>query len=184
MTHPNSGEGVVAGMIQKLASLPLLALALVACQQEDPNNFAIDEGNALNGSIETLPIDESSPNNDEARADAGDNVAAPSPPPGDGTSAPTIPAQYRGRWGMTVNDCDPSRSDAKGLMTVGEKTLTFYESRATLKEQRPAIATSFSGRFAFTGEGQKWERVITFTRTGDTLKRADEEGSFTYKRCA
>ena len=25
---------------------------------------------------------------------------------------------------------------------------------------------------------------MTFTRTGDTLKRAEPEGSFTYKRCA
>ena len=40
-----------------------------------------------------------------------------------------------------------------------------------LKEQRPAIATSFAGLFAFSGEGQNWEKVMTFTRTGDTLKR-------------
>jgi len=25
---------------------------------------------------------------------------------------------------------------------------------------------------------------MTFTRSGDTLKRAEEEGTFTYKRCA
>ncbi len=55
---------------------------------------------------------------------------------------------------------------------------------ATLKEQRPAIATSFAGLFAFTGEGQNWEKVMTFTRTGDTLKRAEESGTFTYRRCA
>ena len=47
-----------------------------------------------------------------------------------------------------------------------------------------ALATSFAGLFGFTGEGQTWEKVMTFTRTGDTLKRAEEEGSFTYKRCA
>ena len=52
-----------------------------------------------------------------------------------------------------------------------------------LKERRPAIATSFAGLFAFTGEGQSWQKVMTFTRTGDTLKRAEEEGTFTYKRC-
>ena len=54
---------------------------------------------------------------------------------------------------------------------------------ATLKERRPAIATSFSGLFGFTGEGQTWEKVMTFTRSGDTLTRAEDEGSFTYKRC-
>ena len=94
-----------------------------------------------------------------------------------------IPGQYRGRWGMVAADCEPGRSDAKGLITIGEKTIRFYESTATLKEQRPAIATSFAGLFAFTGEGQSWQKVMTFTRTGDTLKRAEEEGTFTYKRC-
>jgi hypothetical protein len=84
---------------------------------------------------------------------------------------------------MNAADCDPSRSDNKGLITIGEKTIRFYESTATLKEQRPAIATSFAGLFTFTGEGQSWQKVMTFTRTGDTLKRAQEEGTFTYKRC-
>ena len=58
-----------------------------------------------------------------------------------------------------------------------------YESTATLKAQRPAITTSFSGLFGFTGEGQSWDKVMTFTRAGDSLKRADNEGSFLYKRC-
>ena len=39
------------------------------------------------------------------------------------------------------------------------------------------------GLFGFTGEGQTWEKVMTFTRTGETLKRAEEDGSYTYKRC-
>ena len=80
--------------------------------------------------------------------------------------------------------CDQRRSDNKGMITIGERTIIFYESTATLKERRPAIATSFAGLFAFTGEGQNWEKVMTFTRTGDTLKRAEESGTFTYKRCA
>lgn len=172
-------------MKQKIAATALLALALTACQQSDPNNIAIDEGNSLNAEIETLPPDESSMNNMAGRAlneadDAGSEL--PSPP---GTpEASMIPDQYRGRWGMTVADCDRNRSDAKGAITIGEKTIRFYEAVATLKERRPAIATSFSGLFAFTGEGQNWQKVMTFTRTGDTLKRAEESGTFTYKRCA
>jgi hypothetical protein len=85
---------------------------------------------------------------------------------------------------MTANDCTPGRSDAKGLMEIRANSIKFYESLASLQEQRPAIATSFSGTFGFEGEGQSWERVITLTRTGDTLKRAQADGTFTYKRCA
>ncbi|MCL6698182.1 lipoprotein [Sphingomonas sp. NSE70-1] len=159
----------------------VLALALAACQQNDPNNIAIDEGNNATGDVETLPPDEG---NEEtaARNDKGLNEADDA-----GSEDPNqafIPAQYRGRWGMVPNDCQPGRSDAKGLITIGDTTVKFYEAVATLKEQRPAIATSFAGQFDFTGEGQNWKKVMTLTRTGDTLKRAEEEGTFTYKRCA
>jgi len=106
---------------------------------------------------------------------------------GAGASVPSdaiIPAQYRGRWGMNANDCDPRRSDNKGLITVAEKTIRFYESTATLKEQRPSTATGFAGSYGFTGEGQTWDKIVTLTRTGSVLKRADDEGSFTYNRCS
>ena len=99
------------------------------------------------------------------------------------TTPDSIPSQYRGRWGIVPADCTSTRGDAKGLITIAEGTIRFYESTATLKEQRPAIATSFSGQFDFTGEGQTWQRVMTFTRTGDTLKRADDDGNISYKRC-
>jgi hypothetical protein len=156
----------------------LLALALAACQQNDPNNIAIDEGNSLNADIETLPPDESSLNNvGEPAANA--EVAATAD-----AASTTIPAQYHGRWGMVPADCTSTRGDAKGLIDVGDRTIKFYEAIATFKEQRPSTATSFSALFSFTGEGQNWEKVVTFTRTGDTLKRAEESGTFTYKRCA
>jgi hypothetical protein len=160
---------------RNFASPALLALALAACQQP-PNDTNIAIDNNVNAAevaaadVETLPPSETS-------LPVSTNSVEPSP------TASLIPALYRGRWGMVPADCTSTRGDAKGLITIGDKTVKFYESLATLTEQRPAIATSFSGQFAFTGEGQKWEKVMTFARTGKTLKRADEEGSFTYTRC-
>ncbi len=175
-------------MKQTATIAALLALALIACQQGSDDNLAIDETNSLNGDVEILPPDEGNDATAAANAANGNNEAddagseEPSPP---GTpEAALIPSQYRGRWGMVAADCDQSRSDAKGAITIGERSIMFYESRATLKERRPAIATSFSGLFSFTGEGQTWQKVMTFTRTGDTLKRAEETGTFTYTRCA
>ena len=164
--------------MERRLAFALLSVALTACQQDDPNNIAIDEGNSLNAAIETLPPDDSSINNVEADEAADGNAAS-----SDAANA-LIPAQYQGRWGMVPADCTSTRGDAKGRIDVAGKTIKFYEATATLKEQRPAIATSFSGQFAFTGEGQNWDKVMTFTRTGDTLKRAEESGTFTYKRCA
>ena len=151
-----------------------LALALAACQQSDPNNIAIDEANSLNGDVEILPPDEG--NEETAQANAANSVEEP--------TAAAIPANYHGRWGMVPNDCQPGRDDAKGLITIDGKTVKFYEAVATLKEQRPAIATSFAGQFDFAGEGQNWKKVMTFTRTGEKLTRSEEEGTFTYTRCA
>jgi hypothetical protein len=172
-------------MTQRNFTLPaLLALALAACQQPtDNSDIAIDNGpnvaEAANAEVETLPPSEAS------TTPAGANVINEAEDSGsEDPDLAFIPAQYQGRWGMVPADCTSTRGDAKGLINVGDTSIRFYESTATLKEQRPAIATSFSGLFAFAGEGQKWEKTVTFTRTGDTLKRADDEGTTTYKRCA
>ena len=174
-------------MMRTRFTLPaLLALAIAACQQSDENNIAIDETNNFAAAeMETLPPSEESgdPNIINGLNEADDAGSEQPSPPGT-PEAGMIPDQYRGRWGMVAADCDRNRSDAKGAITIGEKSIIFYESRAMLKERRPAIATSFSGQFDFTGEGQTWQRVMTFTRTGNTLKRADEEGNYTYTRCA
>jgi hypothetical protein len=168
-------------MKRSIATTALLA-ALLSCQQGPNDNIAIDETNSLNGAdIETLPPDEG--NEETAAANAAGMPVPPNPVPPDQAQGATIPAQYHGRWGMVPADCTSTRGDAKGLITIGDTTVKFYEAVAALKERRPSTGTSFSGLFSFTGEGQNWEKVMTFTRTGDTLKRAEEAGTFTYTRC-
>lgn len=179
-------------MTQRSFTLPaLLALALAACQQPaNDTDIAIDNNvnaaEAANADIDTLPPSDESGAPVSFNDDAAATNVAEAP-----VGNATIPAQYRGRWGINVADCDPSRSDNKGLITIAEKTIRFYEATATLKEQRPAIATAFSGNFGFTGEGQTWERVETLTRTGDRLERRStaprgevSDPPLTYRRCA
>lgn len=151
-----------------------LALALLAACQKGEEPIAIDNSNN-DTSLETLPPSEG----DGSEAAVGNGVK-----PGTG-AIPTIPAQYHGRWGMNANDCEPAKADvAKGLIEIDPLTLRFYEATATLAGQRPSAATSYSADFHFVGEGLKWDKVETLTVTGDTLKREDRDGSFTYKRCA
>lgn len=167
----------------------MLALALAACSRAaDDGNIMIDDNvtaaELANAEVEAVPPSEDAapPAGGDSGAtlnEADDSGSENSPPePGQ-----IIPAQYRGRWGMVPADCTSARGDAKGLITVGETSIRFYESVAALQERRPAIATSFSGVFVFTGEGRTWERVMTFTRTDNTLKRAENGGSYTYTRC-
>jgi len=163
----------------------LLALAIAACQQPaNDSNIAIDNNinaaEAAAADVEALPPSEESGAPVESNSGSGKSAADADPD----SAGALIPAQYRGRWGLVAADCTSTRGDAKGLITIADKTIRFYESTATLREQRPAIATSFAGFYGFTGEGQTWEKVVTLTRTGDTLKRADDEGSDNYTRCA
>lgn len=161
----------------------VLALALAACQQPaNDSNIAVDNSlnaaEVANADIENVPPSETS---------------APPPPAIEANASemavPAIPARYQGRWGLVPADCTSTRGDAKGLITISDTGIRFYEARATLKEQRPAIATAFSGLFAFSGEGQTWERVETLTIDGEKLSRSSttprgEEGeALTYSRC-
>lgn len=153
-------------------SAATIALALLSACQAKEEPIAIDSGNnAAESNVETLPPGDG---NEVANAVGG----------GEADKAALIPAQYHGRWGMGANDCDPGRDDNKGLITIDPMTLRFYEATATLTELRPAIATSFSGNFRFSGEGMNWEKVETLTVNGNTLIREDKDGAFTYQRCA
>lgn len=163
-------------MTQLNFALPaLLALAIAACQQPaDNSNITIDNNinaaEAANAEVEMLPPSEEA-GAPVAVSNAGAASSATAVPGSVSPSANLIPAQYRGRWGLVAADCTSTRGDNKGLITIADTTIRFYESIATLQERRPAIATSFSGLYGFTGEGQTWERVETLTRTGDRLER-------------
>lgn len=162
-----------------LATIPLaFVLAAAACGQSDPVADNAGDAESINAVVNAA-------NATAEAATAGANVAANSGMPilPEDAVAAAIPDQYRGRWGMVAADCTSTSGDNKGLMTIGDKTVRFYESVGTLKEQRPAKATSFSGLFGFTGEGQNWDSVMTFTRTGESLERAGEDGRFTYTKC-
>jgi hypothetical protein len=121
---------------------------------------------------------------------APESSASPTPSVID-TVAPTqIPAAVQGRWGLVANDCDPSRDDAKGLLTIGPDTLTFYESRATLGEIREIDESRIRATFEFTGEGMTWTRdeVLDAQDGGKTLVRREygedaAPGPLRYTRC-
>ncbi len=124
------------------------------------------------------------------------NTPAPSPtgaPPANaaantsGTPVPAaaIPAALQGRWGLTPVDCTSTLGDAKGLLIVNSDELRFYESRAVPSPGVETSLDSVSGNFAFTGEGQAWEKYETLELQKDKLVRTERDpvASFTYVRC-
>jgi len=162
-----------------IRSVALLALALAACQQSNDENIAIDESNTANADIETLPPDETVTN---VENEVGNDSAEAQLP-----TTLLIPAAFHGRWGMGPADCEPSRSDAKGLITIGDKTIDFYESKGTLTKVTLNAPENFTGTFAFTGEGQSWtnSQNLKLTGSSNTLIRSETDvaQSYSYKRC-
>lgn len=172
--------------------LCVATLALCSCGPTPdtgaPQNAAETVANEASGGPSAKPSVPATPSDSEAETgqpvnsgnspqiDEADDSGSENSPP-----SAVIPEHYRGRWGLVPADCE--RSDAEGLLRIGERTLRFYESVGALQEQRPAIATSFSGVYSFTGEGESWERVVTLTRNGDRLTRRENDRSVTYTRC-
>jgi len=161
-----------------IRSVALFAL-LAACQQANDENIAIDESNTANADIETLPPDETVTN---VENETGNNTAEAELPP-----TLLIPAAFHGRWGMVPADCTSTRGDNKGLITIGDKTIDFFESKGTLTKVTLNAPENFTGTFAFTGEGQNWtnSQNLKLAGSSNTLIRSETDvaQSYSYKRC-
>ncbi len=113
---------------------------------------------------------------------------APTPP--EEVELQVLPDHMRGRWGLVAEDCGPGRADAKGLMVVTARHLTFYESRATLREVDRLGPETVEAEFSYTGEGMTWSQDVSLTLSddGQSLRRQEtgpDAGpvDLTYQRC-
>jgi len=102
----------------------------------------------------------------------------------------TFPAAMRGTWGVNVADCDPKRGDNKGMMTIGEKSVKFYESIAELGTIRDGDDNALRATFNYEGEGMVWQRDAKFALAegGKTLILTEfgddaPQGPRRYSRC-
>jgi len=166
--------------------VPIAILAgftsLVACSGRDPVADNADNAAAAPAEVDVLPPDESvaTPTNELENGDDEDlNVSS-----ADGDTE-VIPAAFHGRWGLTPADCMPNRSDAKGLMVVTADNLSFYEARAKPAGELRLTPKSVSGSFAFTGEGQNWNKheVLELEKHKLVRTESDPMQSYTYARC-
>ena len=105
-----------------------------------------------------------------------------------GTAAVVLAMQ--GRWGLVTADCEPGRSDAKGLLEITAGQLEFYESVGTLDTIIEAEPSRIRAAFDFEGEGMSWDRelVLSLEDDGTTLIRREygedaAPGPFRYTKC-
>lgn len=162
----------------------LLALApatLAACSGKAPDPDASLSAEATEAVPDPIPASDAMP----AEEPTADDSSAPEP------AAGIIPATAQGRWGLVPADCTSTRGDAKGLMTIADKTIKFYESLATLGTVKESTATRLRATFAYEGEGMQWSRDLTMDvqDAGKTLifREYGEDappGPRKYTRCA
>ncbi|MBA4354416.1 MAG: hypothetical protein C0409_06955 [Novosphingobium sp.] len=122
-------------------------------------------------------------------------LSPPVAPGASGSAAPasavTFPAAMRGKWGVNAADCDPSRGDNKGMMTVGADAVKFYESIAEIGAVRESTDDALRATFDYEGEGMAWQRdarfeladggkVLILTEYGDDAP----QGPRRYSRCS
>ena len=160
------------------AGAVILALAACGSPSEEGDSAAADNALVVNTAV-SVPENAVTPEASE--------VLPHVTPPGEPTPADAIPVDFRGRWGLGVNDCDPTRDDAKGLMVVASNKLTFYESRGRPTQVSVLTPDKITLDLDFTGEGQTWTRTTTFTLLdgGRTLVReeTDPATALRYHRC-
>lgn len=94
----------------------------------------------------------------EAFAPPVDAGATEAPP----VASATFPAAMRGKWGVNAADCNPTRGDDKGALTIGEKSVKFYESVADLGAAKVARPTEVRAVFDYEGEGMQWQREASY----------------------
>jgi hypothetical protein len=161
------------------AVAPIVACAMmvtiVACSGRDP----VAEGaNNVTG-LPAVNGDAASPDG-APPSNAASSTSAPA-----ASSTTAIPAALQGRWGLSPGDCTSALGDAKGLLVINAGELRFYESRAVPGKDGQGDADSFSGTFAFTGEGQSWSKFEALKLQGRDLVRTETKpaASFTYAKC-
>ncbi len=157
----------------RFLALAISPLALAACQP------AADRGE------ETATVDTEGTVAPAATPSAPEAASRPLA----SAAAADIPAALQGRWGMVPADCTSTRGDAKGLLTIGPTTLTFYESVGTLARTTARGESMIRGAFAFSGEGMEWTRDVELRVADGRLTRTERGGDepggpFVYARCA
>ncbi|MBU2961712.1 hypothetical protein KO516_12990 [Citreicella sp. C3M06] len=102
-------------------------------------------------------------------------------------AANVIPAEMRGRWGITRADCDVTQGDNSGAMLVSSEMLGFPEFRARLATIDEATPQRFSASYTVTGAGER-AMTLSLSSDGQTLTRIEtdpdaESVSSRYRRC-
>ena len=120
-----------------------------------------------------------------ANSTAAQLEGLPVPQPTAHALAYQIPTSFVGRWGMTPADCDPDGSAVKGLLTITDDSLKFWESKGSVQQIVRHSPYDITLQLAMTGEGQSWASTtrLVLDAAATELVRSDNSHSYRYQRC-
>ncbi|MGN6269142.1 MAG: hypothetical protein ACTHM0_04525 [Sphingomonas sp.] len=160
--------------MQRLIALALVA-AVAGCHggnsakpTEQDNEAAAAIGNAI-----------------AANSTAAQLEGLPVPQPTAHALAYQIPTSFVGRWGMTPADCDPDGPAVKGLLTIADDSLKFWESKGNVQQIVRHSPYDITLTLAMTGEGQSWTSTtrLVLDAAATELVRTEDSHSYRYRRC-
>jgi hypothetical protein len=163
----------------KTLVLVAVTLSVAACEARDPVASEANNTAGLPDIATNAPDPTGAPPDEAATASKVPMPAEPGPP------VKAIPAAFHGRWGLTPGDCTSTRGDAKGLLTITDDKMRFYESTAVPAESLASDSNSIRGNFDFAGEGQTWKRFQSLRVEGRKLTRTESNpsASYIYAKC-
>ena len=96
-----------------------------------------------------------------------------------------IPAAFRGRWGITVEDCVDPRREGSGAVVIGSNRIELSDGRGPLAQTMGNFPERYVGIVVYNGDSGRWSQKEELSLTGSSnvlIRDADGE-RFRYRRC-
>ena len=99
--------------------------------------------------------------------------------------ATPIPQAFRGRWGMSVDDCMSPRRPGSMALEISGGMLGLPEGQGRLLQTLGNFPERYVGTFNYEGDRGRWSATeeLSLTGSSNVLIRQVDGGTLRYRRC-
>lgn len=96
-----------------------------------------------------------------------------------------IPSAFRGRWGMSVDDCMSPRRPGSMALEISGGVLGLPEGQGRLFQTLGNFPERYVGIFNYEGDRGRWSvtEELSLTGSSNVLVRQVDGGTLRYRRC-
>lgn len=101
------------------------------------------------------------------------------------SGATPIPAAFRGRWGMSVDDCMSPQRPGSMALEISATMLGLPEGQGRLYQTLGNFPERYVGIFNYEGDRGRWSATeeLALTGSSNVLIRQVDGGTLRYRRC-